>query len=407
MNNKTIGLLFFDPHSINKGTAALAYSIIYLLEEIAKNGKQTFNYVFLEPAHADNQIINKSLEIDGREIPVKLQRCFPANTTRERLLKFVYFKDYLKSLKVDYIMDIGEGDSYADVYGEDRFYRFDAMKWVYINRKIPFALLPQTIGPFFSKKIEKQAKKTLNKIDLLYVRDKKTLNYTKQLAPGKKIIMTPDIAFYLPYKKSVFNSTQIHFGVNISGLLWYGGYTQNNQFNLKTDYQKLIRNILDYFLQKENVVIHLIPHVVHEKDTIDNDYPISYKLYNEYKGKFNNVILAPFFMTPVDAKSYISGMDFFVGARLHSTIGAFSSGVPTVPMAYTRKCTGLYCDTLDYEYICDLMTEETEKAYEIIVKSFMERKNLAEKISTIMETIHSQKTILIDSFSEFLNEYTK
>ena len=37
---------------------------------------------------------------------------------------------------------------------------------------------------------------------------------------------------------------------------------------------------------------------------------------------------------------------------MHSTIGAISTGVPVIPIAYSRKFNGLY-DTLGYPYYVD------------------------------------------------------
>lgn len=402
MKTKKIGLLFFDPFSINKGTAALAYSIVYLLEEVAKKNNSKFQYIFLEPGKPDKDIITNYLEIENKKIPVEMRRCFPAHNFKQKILKALFFKDYPKSLQIDYVLDIGEGDSYSDIYGKDRFLCFDAMKRVYLKKHIPFVLLPQTVGPFNNKAIEKRATKTLRQIPNICVRDVKTESYIKTLISSKDILLTPDIAFYMPYKKQNFDSSKIHVGLNISGLLWYGGYTQNNQFNLTVDYQNLIIKLIEYFLKQQNVVLHLIPHVVHEKNTIDNDYPISYALYNKYKQ--NNLILAPFFMTPIDAKSYISGMDFFTGARLHATIGAFSSCVPVVPMAYSRKCTGLYEDTFSYNYVCNLMNSNTDDAFKTTVDSFIRREEIENEIKEIIPVIDEKKILVLQMLEKVLNK---
>ncbi|MGJ7723542.1 polysaccharide pyruvyl transferase family protein [Escherichia coli] len=39
------------------------------------------------------------------------------------------------------------------------------------------------------------------------------------------------------------------------------------------------------------------------------------------------VVVAERFTNPITAKSYISSIDFFTGARMHATIAAFSAGV--------------------------------------------------------------------------------
>ena len=87
-----------------------------------------------------------------------------------------------------------------------------------------------------------------------------------------------------------------------------------------------------------------------------------------------------FFLTPIDAKDYISGLDFFMGSRMHATIAAFSSGVPVVPIAYSRKFNGLFKDTLEYEYMVDLKNSSNEEAFTMIKSSFEKRMNLKDII---------------------------
>ena len=75
--------------------------------------------------------------------------------------------------------------------------------------------------------------------------------------------------------------------------------------------------------------------------------------HKEIKRKIDNVNVVEPFNNPIEAKSLISSMDIFVGARMHATIAAFSSGVACIPMSYSRKFTGLY-NSLGYDYVVDL-----------------------------------------------------
>ena len=77
------------------------------------------------------------------------------------------------------------------------------------------------------------------------------------------------------------------------------------------------------------------------------------------------VIVAPAFESALDAKSYISNMDFFMGSRMHSTIGAISSGVPTVPFSYAHKFESLY-NKIGYHYILSATKISTQEALEQI-----------------------------------------
>src|SRR3546814_12090179 len=48
----------------------------------------------------------------------------------------------------DCILDIGAGDSFADIYGLKRFLFLWASKMMAVARHVPIMLSPQTIGPF-------------------------------------------------------------------------------------------------------------------------------------------------------------------------------------------------------------------------------------------------------------------
>ena len=65
----------------------------------------------------------------------------------------------------------------------------------------------------------------------------------------------------------------------------------------------------------------------------------------------------------MEAKSYISRMDVLIGSRMHATIASFTSGVPTIPVAYSRKFAGFF-GNLDYPVLVDLAEMGTQPAIE-------------------------------------------
>lgn len=145
----------------------------------------------------------------------------------------------------------------------------------------------------------------------------------------------------------------------------------------------------------DSVKVHLIPHVVGEERGIENDYAVSYDLYEEFNNP--NLILAPLFLDPVIAKGYIAGMDFFMGARMHSTIAAFSSGVPVLPMAYSRKFNGLFCNTLKYPYIADMKNEDNKSIMNLIKEKFQYRDNLKKLIAVRQDTIIKERKDILSN----------
>jgi polysaccharide pyruvyl transferase WcaK-like protein len=118
-------------------------------------------------------------------------------------------------------------------------------------------------------------------------------------------------------------------------------------------------------------------------ENVENDTSVSSLIEKEY----SNIIVAPYFKTPIDAKSYISGLDFFTGARMHACIAAFSSGIPVYPLAYSRKFNGLFIETLQYNHMGDCVNEKEEEILENLTKAFINRKLLKDQILHVNKTI--------------------
>lgn len=53
--------------------------------------------------------------------------------------------------------------------------------------------------------------------------------------------------------------------------------------------------------------------------------------------RFPECIFPNDFITALDVKNYICNMDILIAPRMHASIAAFSSGVPVLPFAYSRK----------------------------------------------------------------------
>lgn len=405
MNQQNINIILGNAaiNNGNRGCVALSYTSIYLIDKVLSDAG--IKYKLYMPDSGFNEKGVKSISVKGKNVPYTVINHALSYGVKGKLKSFAHYNDHKTSCRIfkeaDFILDIGQGDSFADIYGKERFDSINLIHREAMKLHKPYCLLPQTVGPFKDDAIRAEAVKAISNADIVMTRDKQSYDYTKQIAPQQKNLKEYiDVAFFLPYTRQHFDKDFIHVGLNISALLWHGGYTQNNQFGLKDDYQKTVREIISYFLSMPNVKLHLIPHVVGSERHIENDYAVSFDLQKEFNNP--NLILSPLFLSPVDAKDYISGIDFFMGARMHSTIAAFSSGVPVVPMAYSRKFNGLFLDTLNYNQLADLKTDTSDEVLDKIKDAFTNRSLLKEEIDTRNKTVVAdRKQLLIDDLKKF------
>lgn len=384
---KNIALIGCNPNDGNRGVGALAYSTIFLLNKISKEINIKFNvFIIINGFKLDKTYKFKFFD---NEVETNILHQLDFMTIKKIIKSFIFFKEIKTYIKLDYILDIGLGDCFSDIYGKDKFYSINNSKRFFkiINKKQ--LLLPQTIGPFTNNQLKHKAIKSIEGAEIVMLRDKLSYEFVKNNTIHKKIYELIDVAFFMPYEKNNFDTKFIHVGIGISALLWNGGYTQNNQFQLKLDYRELCLKIINYFSEIENVIIHLVPHVVVNNSSIENDYEVSQLIYNKYNN--SNIVLSPFFLNPILAKNYISGLDFFVGARMHACIAAFSSGVPVFPIAYSRKFTGLFVETLDYKFVGDMTSNSENSIIEELKNSFVKRDELKLIIKNSMNGIVKEK----------------
>lgn len=276
----------------------------------------------------------------------------------------------------DLVVDIGGGDSFADIYGGSRFAKMMLMKYLVHLAGRPLVLAPQTLGPFKSRIRQFIAAQTIKLSAIVATRDAMSTKAARDMGIKRPIIEASDVALRLPFTApETRKSGPVRVGINISGLLMSGGYTRNNMFGLQMDYRQLVRDIITRFqAHPDGCEIHLVPHVItfargSEMGAVEDDYQASLDIAKDFPG----VVVAPAFATPPEAKTYIAGLDFFMGARMHACIGAFSSGVPVVPMAYSRKFAGLF-GTIGYDHTVDCTSQSADA---ILAQIFADYENRA------------------------------
>lgn len=174
--------------------------------------------------------------------------------------------------------------------------------------------------------------------DLIVARE--TISYEALKKVNPNTILAPDSAFFLDAVKLPLPDrfTSGHMvGINISPLI------------MKSESQSGItlesyRRLIGYILAKTDMNIALIPHVVEPGN--DDREPLQ-ALYDDFSQSERMVMIGDHDARQL--KGFIARCRFFVGARTHATIAAYSSGVPTLVVGYSVKAKGIARDLFGTE----------------------------------------------------------
>ena len=224
----------------------------------------------------------------------------------------------------DCIIDIGSGDSFTDIYGLKRFLYLWLTKMFAIARRRPLLLAPQTSGPFTTLATRVLARMPLRGARLVFARDRLSRRSGGGLgAPGRDETVGRcrlRAALRRPERRS--RRPRLPSGRQcIRDYLFEEAESGRNRFGLSLDYAHFTRRLLAELAARPNLRVHLINHVASPAPGRDDDAPVSERL----RAEFPQVVCAPRFASPSEAKSYISGLDFLVAGRMASAcIAAYS-----------------------------------------------------------------------------------
>ena len=169
-----------------------------------------------------------------------------------------------------------------------------------------------------------------------YISARESLTYRLLKNTGLKHIgLTPDSAFtlsaeYLPLPENFQEGNTV--GIHISPLIMA---KESERGIVLKNCEMLIVNILE----TTDCSIALIPHVVWK----DNDDRTALNLLYDKFAHMGRVVRIND-CNCMQLKGYIARCRFFIGARTHATIAAYSTFVPTLVLGYSIKSRGIATD---------------------------------------------------------------
>lgn len=407
----------------NRGVNALTRSIIQGLIDNIGSGKVNIEILsYTVKQEVEHTFIENGIETVIVEKPYNTK--YATILTLLNILKLNGLSKWNKKLsyidnsinKADIILDISEGDSFSDIYGVKRFIMHSNIKIQSILKKKKLILLPQTIGPFKNKLIRFVASMICKNSTVNMTRDITSYNFLlKELKVNETTVnLYPDLAFYMKPKETEI-STRLSkdkdndgllLGLNVSALLYNGGYTGQNMFNFKTNYTELVDTIIDTFLSqdKDNKII-LVPHVIIKEMPVEDDMTVCKSIHNRLKTEYpDRVLLIDKALREDEIKAVISKCDLFIGGRMHACIAGMSTGVTTLPIAYSRKFSGIWKRYNLEDFIIDPKQNTLDEALKILHKTIENRKKIKHKIIETNHTIKHEQEEMYNQLKRTINE---
>lgn len=279
---------------------------------------------------------------------------------------------YEASAGTDIALSVG-GDNYC--YGGTGIYAY--LNRAYKKQRVKTVLWGCSIEPDVVE--QKAVAEDLGRYDLIVARESITYEAVKRVQ--ENTVLAPDPAFFMEPESCVLDDRLCQgnvIGINISPMIISSEKSAGMAYE---NYKRLIQ----YILSETDAAIALIPHVVWASN---DDRTVLRQLYDDFNHDPRLVLVGDH--TAPELKYIISQCSFFVGARTHATIAAYSSCVPTLVVGYSVKARGIARDLFG-----------TEEGYVLPVQDMCQPQQLTEAFCTL----YAKRKYVQKHLSETMKSY--
>ena len=301
----------------------------------------------------------------------------------EALVKRKIFHCENANMKV-FLRELFKNNTAVSVGGDNYCYDWSAKQAVFFDKEIrkhcaSSILWGCSINP---EALTPEVQEDLAGFDLITARETITYQLLKEINPNT--VKVADPAFLLdridlPLPDGFQEGNTV--GINVSPLIMKYG-TESRL--ILDNYRMLIK----YILEETDMSVCLIPHVVW---AYNNDLEPINILYREFgdSNRLSRVIDG----NCCELKGYIARCRFFVGARTHATIAAYSTCVPTLVLGYSVKSRGIAKDLFGTEHGHVLPVQEirNEDDLRLFFQKMLERET--EEKNKLVEVVPDYKKL--------------
>jgi polysaccharide pyruvyl transferase WcaK-like protein len=410
----TISLLGASLDVGNRGVLALAESVATLIADLHPRASIVFHY---SHSHGGQRLVARDGSLN---ITVRNCRLSPRSALSEHigviLLLAILHRlgirrpatrnPWLRSLlNASFIGDIRGGDSFSDIYGFWRFFSGSLPLLTVVALGRPFTMLPQTYGPFRRRASRWLAAILLRAAASIWTRDRRCSDIVRHIS-GKPVTFCPDVAFTLTPRQPTavtfapaapdWRSASPLVAVNISGLLYMGGYTRANMFGLRSDYRVTAEIVISRLLEQTPSRLMLLPHTFgaeYEEEACAELFASFHRRYPE------RLFLLTTPLGPAELKWLIGRTSFVVASRMHACIAAMSQSVPTVGLGYSDKFLGVFESAGVGDAVVDLRLASSHDVAARVLSAFTDRPQVRRRLDARMTRIRNH---VVDAFKHMI-----
>lgn len=238
----------------------------------------------------------------------------------------------------------------------------------------------------------------LSLFDAITVRESVSYEAMKAAGLGDKVHLVADPAFLLEPEAvelpEGFREGEI-VGVNLSPMI----------LNYTSEREKVVESVyalVDHILSATEMNVLLVPHV---RLAVTDDMDTLRPIFDRYKDTGRVALLDDLGLNCRQLKGYISKCRFFIGARTHSIIAAYSTCVPALALGYSVKAKGIARDLFGSEenLVLPVQTfddpEATVRGFEYLVEH---EREIKDKLISIMPSYKENARKSAEVFAKLL-----
>ena len=319
-------------------------------------------------------------------------------------------------MESDVVVDVSGGDSFTDMYPDNRIHNIAGSKEFVLDQGRPLLLLPQTYGPF-DESLDR-ASRIVRRSAACFARDERSFENLKSMLgtdfdPDRHrcgvdmafglAVRDPEDKLDSDIRSWIDDPSSSTIGLNLSGLIGNTPGIDKERYGFRADYRQTLVRFLSNILTETETRVLLIPHVMSPSGTSESDLQMSEWLQEEFSGRFEGRIkISPTDLDQCEVKWVISNMDWFCGTRMHATIAALSTNVPTATIAYSDKAIGVFETCGQGGEVFDPRSLEVDPIVEGLMDSYRRRNEIRGGLTDALRAVKERAGSQMDEIAAII-----